>query len=189
MDKIPTKIEELTGITDSFLRNGGYDEALGKERRTASDFRQVFHQFQAFCNERAMAKGCKDTVLVAHNSKFDVKMLNGELNRWRNSEHAESAPSSLSGIFSCSVDTLQLFRLRKWWGQSFDQGSTRLPRPKSFALGGLHSHVLNEPILNSHNAVGDIRALDRLLSAELFNGWEKSANRIQEPFIDVENVR
>jgi len=172
IDRIPKIIEELTGITDSFLREGGYDTALGKERETARDFRQVYNDFEEFCNKRA--KG-RQLVFVAHNAKFDIKMINGELRRWRLSEHAESAPV-LGEIFSSSLDTLQLFRGRKW---------TSPPRPSSFSLSNLHSHVFNESATNSHNAVGDIKALERLLLSETFNGWQKAANGIHRPFIKV----
>jgi len=180
IERIPEKIEELTGITDDFLRHGGYDPALGKERGTARDFRPVFLDFQEFCRERSNGK---ELVFVAHNSKFDIKMINGELRRWRLSEHETTAPT-LGDIFSSSLDTLHLFRQGKWWRSNVERTSPR--RPSSFSLSSLHLHVLNESIEDSHNAVGDIKALERVLLSEPFIGWESTANRIQVPFIKVD---
>ena len=100
-------------------------------------------------------------------------MINGELRRWRFSDDADSAPI-LGDLFASSLDTLQLFRLSKFWSKSS-------PRPNSFSLGTLHEHVLGESISNSHNAVGDVLALERLLQSETFEGWQSLATRIQEP--------
>ena len=179
IDRIPLLIEELTGITDEFLRNGGYDQALGKERGTARDFRRVYLDFQTFCRERADGRSI---VFIAHNAKFDVRMINGELRRWRFSEHAESAPV-LGELFTCYLDTLELFRDRKWWKTSYSSGPAR---PSSFSLSELHSHIFNESIINSHNAVGDIKALERLLLSKPFIGWKTTANEIQVPFVRVD---
>jgi DNA polymerase III epsilon subunit-like protein len=179
IDRIPLQIEELTGITDEFLRNGGFDHALGKERGTARDFRQVYRDLQLFCNERANGRSI---VLVAHNAKFDVRMINGELRRWR---FADRRSPMLGETFTCYLDTLQLFRDRKWWRNN--HGSERcLPRPSSFSLSELHSHVFNESITNSHNAVGDVKALERLLLSRPFVGWKTSANELQVPFVRVD---
>ena len=40
---------------------------------------------------------------------------------------------------------------------------------------------------NSHNAVGDVQAVERLLSHEYFKGWEGIANEIHNPFIRTGN--
>lgn len=174
----------LDSFADEFLRNGGYDVASGKEVGTAREFRPVYHDFQEFCNNKANGR---HIVFIAHNSKFDIKMINGELRRWRFSEHAESAPV-LGDVFSSSLDTLQLFRNGKWWRSNF--GRTEAPsRPSSFRLSDLYSHVLNESITNSHNAVGDIKALERVLLSKTFDGWESTANTIQIPFIKVDKKK
>lgn len=173
IDRIPLQIEEMTGITDEFLRNGGYDQALGKERGMARAFRDVYFDFQTFCNERANGRSI---VLIAHNAGFDVRMINGELRRWRFSEHAESAPV-LGQTFSCYLDTLQLFRHQTWWRTNYARGPSP-PRPSSFSLSGLYSHIFNESITNSHNAVGDIKALERLLLSKPFVGWKTIANEL-----------
>ena len=170
IDCIPKKIQELTGITDQFLRQGGYDKALNKEVGTAREFRQVYHDFQDFCIDRAQGRSI---VFVAHNAKFDIRMINGELRRWRFSDDTDSAPV-LGDLFASSLDTLQLFRTSKFYSKSF-------PRPTSFSLGTLHEHVLEESISNSHNAVGDVLALERLLQSDIFQGWQSLATRIQEP--------
>ena len=182
VERIPKKIEELTGITDDFLRNGGFDAALGKEIPAAREFRQVYVEFQAFCQERAKSKGLQKIVLVAHNAKFDVRMINGELLRWRFSEDASSV--TLSDTFSSSLDTLTLFRERNWWRSNYGP-QDRLPRPSSFRLGELHSYVLNESASNSHNAVGDIKALEKLLLSKNFDGWKRAADKHQTPFVKV----
>jgi len=174
IDCIPTKIEELTGITDQFLRQGGYDKALNREVGTAREFRQVYHDFQDFCIDRAQGRSI---VFVAHNAKFDIRMINGELRRWRFSDDTDSAPI-LGDLFASSLDTLQLFRTSKFWSKSF-------PRPTSFSLGTLHEHVLEESISNSHNAVGDVLALERLLQSDIFKGWQSLATRIQVPIPNV----
>lgn len=179
IDSLPEKIEELTGITDQFLRCGGYDPALERELGPARDFRSVYHDFQAFCEQKA---GGRPVVFVAHNAKFDIKMINGELRRWRHD--ADSAPT-LGDTFATSLDTLQLFRERKWW-RSFGSKPS-LPRPDSFSLTALYSHVFNEDASNAHNAVGDIRNLERLLSSKQFYGWKDPANEIQVPFVKVES--
>ena len=174
----------MTGITDEFLRNGGYDEALGKERAAAREFRQVYLDFQTFCKERADGR---EIAFIAHNAKFDIRMINGELRRWRFSDYADTAPV-LGEIFASSFDTLQLFRDRKWWRSDFTSNGPpeSLSRPSSFSLSELHSHIFNESITNSHNAVGDVRALERLLLSKQFVGWESVANEIQIPFVNVD---
>ena len=152
IDHIPQKIEELTGITDDFLRNGGFDEALGIDIPAARSFQQVYHDFEDFCINRANGR---KLVFVAHNSRFDLRMINGELRRWRLSEHGDSTPA-LGDIFSSSVDTLHLFRRSRWWGSSFGRG-TILPRPSSFKLSELHSHVLKESITEIQNKMSLLR--------------------------------
>jgi len=174
IDCIPMKIEELTGITDQFLRQGGYDKALDREVGTAREFRQVYLDFQDFCIDRAQGR---KIVFVAHNAKFDIRMINGELRRWRFSDDTDSAPI-LGDLFASSLDTLQLFRTSKFWSKS-------LPRPTSFSLGTLHEHVLEESISNSHNAVGDVLALERLLQSDIFQGWQSLATRIQVPIPNI----
>ena len=171
----------MTGITDEFLRKGGFDQALGKKRDAARDFRHVYLDFQTFCTEKANGR---EIVFVAHNAKFDVRMINGELRRWRLSEYAESAPV-LGETFACYLDTLQLFRDRKWWRSDYTRGPS-LSRPSSFSLSELHSYVFNESMTNSHNAVGDIMALERLLLSKPFVGWETTANKIQIPFVKID---
>lgn len=67
IDKLPEKIEELTGITDSFLRNGGYDPASGTERvGAARGFEEVFLDFDNWCKDRSQGKAL---VMVAHNAR------------------------------------------------------------------------------------------------------------------------
>ena len=68
----------MTGITDEFLRCGGYDPLTGKKRGTAREFRDVYLDFQTFCNERANGR---QLVLVAHNAKFDLGFLRAEAQR------------------------------------------------------------------------------------------------------------
>ena len=170
----------VTGITDEFLRCGGYDPLTGKKRGTAREFRDVYLDFQTFCNERANGR---QLVLVAHNAKFDSRMINGELKRWRYAAQTKSVPL-LSDTFGSSLDTLQLFRHQKMWGSS-NSRNPPLPRPSSFKLSELYSYVFNESVVDSHNAVGDIKALERLLLSGQFNGWKSIADNIQEPFVRI----
>jgi DNA polymerase III epsilon subunit-like protein len=179
IDRIPPQIEEMTGITDEFLRNGGFDLTLGKERGTARDFRQVYLDLQIFCKERANGRSI---VFIAHNAKFDVRMINGELRRWR---FSDGRSPMLGETFTCYIDTLQLFRNGKWW-RAKHRREPALPRPSSFSLSELHSHVFSESITNSHNAAGDVKALERLLLSRPFIGWKTTANEIQVPFVRVD---
>ena len=113
-------------------------------------------------------------------------MINGELRRWRLDDQ-ESAPV-LGDVFASSLDTLSLFKEKQWWRTSSLGGRDSLPRPKSFSLSNLHSYVFDESFSKSHTAVGDIRALERLLLCEVFDGWKTTANRVQIPFIKVEKT-
>ena len=119
-------------------------------------------------------------MLVAHHARFDVRMLEGELRRWRRSAHAATAPA-LGDVFGYSLDSLAVFRQARWWGPRAG-GVAALPRPTSFKLSRLHSHVFGEPIANAHNAVGDVRALDRLLLSKHFEGWGSTSKRHLSPF-------
>ena len=178
IDRIPENIEKLTGITDSFLRYGGYDEALGCEREAARCFKDVFLDFQSFIADRTQGK---KVVLIAHNARFDRGMLDGELRRLRYSDKRDELPSSLGEVFDSSVDTLRLFRDNRMWKSLAKSRAMR--RPDSFKLGYLYHHVFDVPIINSHNAVGDVEALDRLLMEKnVFHGWKHIANEIQRPF-------
>lgn len=183
---MPDKIEELTGITDSFLRYGGYDDALGMERTGAArDFRRVFLDFQAFCEDRANAWKSRNTVMIAHNVKFDKGMLDGELRRLRCQDN--SLPSSLSEVFDSSVDSLKLFKDKRMWRSSMlTVTNSAIRPPDTFRLGDIYNCVFGESITNSHNAVGDIQALDRLLSENsIFFGWQHIAHDLQKPFSRV----
>ena len=185
IEKIPAKIEELTGITDEFLRKGGFDSALGVERNgPASGFREVFTAFQTFCESKAQGR---PVCLVAHNAKFDIRMIESELRRWRiadgqDRDKKNTAPV-LGEVFDMSLDTLRLFKDPQFWRSTFENPNSP-QRPSSFGLADLHRHVINESVENSHNAVGDIIALERLLLSESFNGWKRVATDIQTPFID-----
>jgi hypothetical protein len=108
-------------------------------------------------------------------------MIEGELRRRRSLGGKSSLPLSLSEVFDSSVDSLHLLRDRRMW-QSF-VAPTSLPRPDSFKLGYIYHHVFGKPISNSHNAVADIQALERLLlNKQQFYGWKSIANEIQTPF-------
>jgi DNA polymerase III epsilon subunit-like protein len=173
----------VTGITDEFLRVGGCDPHSGLKRGTARGFRDVYLDFQSFCKERARGKSM---VLVAHNAKFDIRMINGELNRWRFSAQNEHVPM-LGDTFRTSLDTLRLFRHQKMWG-SVNGQKRSLPQPSSFKLSDLYSYVFNDSIENSHNAIGDVMALDHLLVSGPFTDWRSIADNIQEPFVSLVSV-
>lgn len=177
---VPKELEKLTGITNDFLRNGGYD-TLGTRRDPAKPFADVYNDFVLFCEARVGA----GLVFVAHNAKFDIRMLNGELRRVRQRAHG-SGPS-LSDTFVTSVDTLSLFRRKEWWQTLGGVRREAPPRPSSFSLGSVYETILKEEMQNSHNAVGDVQAVEKLLSHEHFKGWESVANEIQNPFIRMGN--
>ena len=101
-------------------------------------------------------------------------MIESELKRWRTAD--KSAPV-LADVFASSLDTLTLFREKRSWATS---------RPSSFRLEDVYSHVFNENITDAHNAVGDIRALERLLLSDEFAEWKGIANKLQKPFVKVE---
>lgn len=158
--QVPENIEKLTGITDVFLRSGEY-----------SVFKEVFLRFQDFCSQQANGR---HVCFVAHNARFDIAMIESELKRWRTAD--KSAPV-LADVFASSLDTLTLFREKRSWATS---------RPSSFRLEDVYSHVFNENITDAHNAVGDIRALERLLLSDEFAEWKGIANKLQKPFVKVE---
>ena len=148
-----------------------------------SGFQDVFLDFQAFCKDRAQGK---KIVMIAHYAKFDTAMLESELRRLRSSTNGSqgSLASSLSDVFDSSVDSLRLFRDGRMWKLSLEPRSLR--RPDSFKLGSVYYHVFQETIQHSHNAVGDIEALDRLLmERSMFYGWQRLASEIQRPFSKV----
>lgn len=122
-------------------------------------------------------------IRLHHNHLF--RMLNGELRRVRQRAHG-SGPS-LSDTFVTSVDTLSLFRRKEWWQTLGGVRREALPRPSSFSLGSVYETILKEEMQNSHNAVGDVQAVEKLLSHEHFKGWESVANEIQNPFIRMGN--
>jgi DNA polymerase III epsilon subunit-like protein len=165
--KVPKKIEDLTGITDDFLRNGKFKV-----------FNEVYHEFQDFCIQQANGR---NVCFVAHNAKFDIGMIESELRRWRTVD--KSAPV-LADIFASSLDTISLFRERRLWTTS-NVVKPRLEQPSSFKLGDIYYHVFNENMDNAHNAVGDVRALERLLLSNHFADWKIIGNKMQRPFIKV----
>ena len=160
--KIPAIIEEITGITDDFIHSGGFKE-----------FKEVYLEFHNFCIQQARGR---NICLVAHNAKFDIEMIEGELRRWRTVD--KSAPV-LAETFAASLDTLRLFRDEQFWT------GPEYARPKSFGLGKIYHHMFNEDIVNAHNAIGDVRALERLLLNDNFDDWRSVGNTIQKPFIEI----
>jgi len=160
--EVPQIIEEITGITDDFLRSGNHRE-----------FKEVYLEFQEFCNQQANGR---HVCFVAHNARFDIGMMESELNRWRTADNTDYSTPVLADVFASSIDTLALFKDRRLWATS---------RPSSFKLGNIYHHVFNENITNAHNAVGDVRALERLLLSNQLSDWKSIANTIQKPFIKI----
>ena len=104
-------------------------------------------------------------------------MMESELKRWRTADNTDYPTPVLADVFASSVDTLTLFKDKRLWATS---------RPSSFKLGDVYHHVFNENITNAHNAVGDVRALERLLLSNQLSDWKSIANTIQKPFIKIE---
>lgn len=164
--QVPKVIEDITGITDDFLKSGKFKA-----------FNQVYLEFQDYCTQQANGR---NVCFVAHNAKFDIGMIESELRRWRTVD--KSAPV-LADVFASSLDTLTLFKERRLW--TTPNVKSRLGKPSSFKLGDIYYHVFNEKMHNAHNAVGDVRALERLLLSNQFADWKNIGNTIQQPFIKV----
>ena len=159
--EVPQIIEEITGITDDFLRSGEFKV-----------FNEVYLEFQDFCTQQANGR---EVCFVAHNAKFDIGMIESELRRWR---IVDKAAPVLADVFVASLDTLALFKERRLW-------TAPNVRPSSFKLGNIYYHVFSENMTNAHNAVGDVRALERLLLSNHFPNWKSIGNVIQQPFIKI----
>jgi len=102
-------------------------------------------------------------------------MIDSELRRWRT---VDKAAPVLADVFVASLDTLALFKERRLW-------TAPNVRPSSFKLGNIYYHVFSENMTNAHNAVGDVRALERLLLSNHFPNWKSIGNAIQQPFIKI----
>ena len=116
-------------------------------------------------------------VLIAHNSAFDLRMLNSEIKRLAVSRRSSGQDKAKAPLLTrdtpiiASVDTLQLFRDKKLW-------ISRDRPPKSFRQEDLYRFVFQKGYDFSHNAVADVLALEELLLAEDLRAWKQIAERI-----------
>lgn len=173
--KLTSKIESLTGITDKFLRNGGIDPLSGNfYTGAAKDFNHVYRKFCEFCVREA---GDRPMVLIAHNSAFDMRMLNSEIKRLATSFRSNGMDTAKAPLLTrdtpiiASIDTLQLFRDKKLW-------TFRDHPPTSYRQEDLYKFVFQKGYDCSHNAVADVLALEELLLAEDLSKWKQIADRI-----------
>ena len=163
------EVSALTGITDEFLRSGGVDASTGVFHGPAPPFDKVYEAFCSWCEDR---RGGKPAVLVAHNARFDVGMLEGEIKRLgekrrRSGSFQVPCLADNAGIESV-VDTLAVLRSSCLW-----KGS----KPASFKQGDVYEKVVGGPMAGAHNAMGDVLGLEAILGG--LKGWEEVAERMQ----------
>ena len=198
-ERVSEEIESLTGIRDSFLREGGVDGSTGVFHGPAPGFGQVYEHFVEWANEK---RGGRDVVLMAHNSNFDVGFLDAEVKRLGVELGGGDGlvPPLLSrdaGIVSV-VDTLALLRTKKLWagtgsfarsrgGEGGGEGGReegavkRLPRPTSFKQADVYKHVCFAPMPGAHNAMSDVTGLEAILTSETVRReWREIADGIQK---------
>ncbi|GMH70374.1 hypothetical protein TrLO_g11143 [Triparma laevis f. longispina] len=175
------EVESLTGITDTFLREGGMDISTGVMHGPAMDFERVYEFFCKWCRERGAGR---DVVMIAHNARFDLGMLNSEISRLRlkNPDNHGGLPPSLArdAKISSVVDTLPLFRTSKLWKMN------EMKRPTSFKQGDLYAFLFDSPMAAAHNAMGDVLGLEAIL--EGINGWQEIGQSIQTALVEIVDV-
>ncbi len=120
-DKLPEKIVELTHITDDMLKEKGIPE-----KQIAEDF------------YKAIGDKSKKTIVVAHNTQFDLNFMYQTLKR-----HYDDAYSIIE---ACDyLDTLTVYKDRKEYPHTLEDAI------KHYGLEG--------QVVNSHRAVDDTKAL------------------------------
>lgn len=150
---LSAEVSALTGITDTFLRTGGVDASTGVLHGPALPFDKVYEAFCSWCQDR---RAGRPAVCVAHNARFDVGMLEGEVKRLGEERRLGgdfSVPSLAddAGIESV-VDTLAVLRSSKLW--------KKRGRPTSFKQGDVYEKVMGGPMAGAHNAMGDVLGLE-----------------------------
>jgi DNA polymerase III epsilon subunit-like protein len=105
-------------------------------------------------------KNGRKLVLVAHNARnFDCKFLSSELSRVDSSAHGTSLARAV-GVDTL-LDSLDIVKERKAWALSPNG------EPKKKNMTVLYSHVRGgEQILNAHNALSDVLALEEILESD-----------------------
>lgn len=152
-DVVSDRIEELTGISQSFLE----DEGVPVET--------ALQDFVLWLREIGSHK---PLVLVAHNGKsFDVPFLAAEFSRIPNYSWIQDA-----NIFGF-IDSFVILKNRDVW-DSFSS------MPTSLKLGLLYQFVTGKSALNAHNAIADVLFLEEILeSHQLKHSWMlKAPNQI-----------
>ncbi|GMH97560.1 hypothetical protein TrST_g6733 [Triparma strigata] len=173
------EVESLTGITDTFLREGGMDTSTGVMHGPAMEFDRVYDFFCKWCRERGAGR---DVVLIAHNARFDLGMLNSEISRLRRKGNWSGGLPSLAhdAKISSVVDTLPLLRTGKLWKMN------SMARPGSFKQGDLYEFLFDSPMAAAHNAMGDVLGLEAIL--EGIAGWKDVAQGMQTALVEIVDV-
>lgn len=152
--KVPAGAERIHNISGDFLAAEGFS------------FSEAWHQFKLWL---ASVAGSQKVALLAHNGRgFDFVILDEEFRR------AGIEGSWLDGVHTL-VDTLDLVRAID--DDIWDQVGSK---PISLSMASLYENLLGGRILNAHNALGDVLALEDILeSTALRMHWRKVATDVQ----------
>lgn len=126
----------------------------------------VGHCFAAWL-ESLRPAGCgQPIVLLAHNGKrFDARVLVTECRRC-----GITLPENLNHI-----DTIDIFK----------RVFPKVPGEKrKYNMAALHTQIFNRPIPNAHDAIGDVVALNAMLSMV---EWKPFAEELSESFVTIQS--
>ena len=114
-------------------------------------------------------------ILIAHNSAFDLRMLNSEIKRLATTLRSDGVDNAKVPLLTrdtpivATIDTLKLFRDKKLW-------ASRDHPPTSFRQGDIYEYVFKKRYDFSHNAEADVLALEEILMFEDLIQWKNWRN-------------